>query len=656
VKLSGSELNVNMSNPLAELREECHRLLKEAADEAYPRVVLLRSKYSRPPNPEMGELSSAICFQMAREVMQRPVDIAVKIVEHINVGSSDLVDSVEAVNGYINFNIDAGKFSRKVLETVLSEDDAYGFIHDDNPRKVMVEHTSANPNSPLHIGNARNSIVGDCLAKLFEHRGHKVLRHFLVNDMGRQVAMTAYGWKLLGKPKPKKPAELWVGTIYASVNVINESNRLKKEIKEVENRGSVYEIAELQEELERYDTAAEELKKRFEDVFESLEGVLSGIDDPTSEIVKLNTAYENNESTTVEEVRQLVGYCLEGFEASLGEIGITFDSFDHESDLVWARKAEEVLEKLKATPYVFEDEGAVILDCDSIAVDMDLKERWGLNPQHEIPRLVLVRSDGTTLYTLRDMAYSIWKFGRAEKVINVIGFEQTLAQLQLRLALAVMGMLDMGDNQAHYAYEHVKFPGIKMSGRLGRYVTLLEVVERAVELAYAEVDVRTPHLSQEQKTEIAKMVGHGAVKYTMLSVDPMKTVTFDWEKALNFETNSAPFIQYGHARACNILKRIEKKPQPDYSSLVHVKEREIVMTLASFPDVFKKAVEGLKPGDVTAYANMLADQFNSFYAALPVLNAESEGLVGARLKLVNAVRTTIRNTLLLLGIEAPERM
>jgi arginyl-tRNA synthetase len=195
-----------------------------------------------------------------------------------------------------------------------------------------------------------------------------------------------------------------------------------------------------------------------------------------------------------------------------------------------------------------------------------------------------------------------------------------------------------------------------MSGRLGRYVTLLEVVERAVELAYAEVDVRTPHLSQEQKTEIAKMVGHGAVKYTMLSVDPMKTVIFDWEKALNFETNSAPFIQYGHARACNILKRKEKKTQPDYSSLVHVKEREIVMTLASFPDVFEKAVEGLKPGDVTAYANTLADQFNSFYAALPVLKAESEGLVGARLKLVDAVRTTIRNALLLLGIEAPERM
>jgi arginyl-tRNA synthetase len=649
-------MSVNMSNPLAELKEECHRLLEEAVNEVYPEVGHPRSKYSRPPNPEMGELSSAICFQMAREVRQRPVDIARKIVKYINTDSSDLVDSVEAVNGYINFHIDAGEYSRKVLETILSEDDTYGFIQDSNIRKVMVEHTSANPNSPLHIGNARNSIVGDCLSKLLEHRGHSVLRHFLVNDMGRQVAMATYGWKLLDKPKPKKPAELWVGTIYASVNVINESNRIRNEIKEAEKRGSVYEIAELQEEVEGYETAAEDLKKRFEGLFESLEGALSGIDDPTSDIVQLNTAYENNDPMTVEEVRQLVGYCLEGFETSLAEIGITFDSFDYESDLVWTKKAEKVLEELMATPYVFEDEGAVILDCDKIAVDMDLKERWGLNPRHEIPRLVLVRSDGTTLYTLRDMAYSIWKFGQAERVINVIGFEQNLAQLQLRLALAAMGMLDMGDNQVHYAYEHVNFPGEKMSGRLGRYVTLLDVVKRAEELAYAEVDLRAPHLFQEQKTKIALMVGHGAVKYTMLSVDPMKTVIFDWEKALNFETNSAPFIQYGHARACNILKRKEKTPKPDYSSLVHIKEREIVMTLASFPEVFEKAVEELKPGDVTAYANMLADQFNSFYAALPVLNAEFEGLVGARLKLVDGVRISIRNSLSLLGIEAPERM
>jgi arginyl-tRNA synthetase len=195
-----------------------------------------------------------------------------------------------------------------------------------------------------------------------------------------------------------------------------------------------------------------------------------------------------------------------------------------------------------------------------------------------------------------------------------------------------------------------------MSGRLGRYVTLLEVVEKAVELAYGEVDVRAPHLSHDEKQGIARMVGHGAVKYTMLSIDPMKTVVFDWDRALNFETNSAPFIQYSHARACNILKRAEERPDPDYGGLTATRERELVMALAGFPEVFEGAVTELKPGDVTSYANNLADRFNSFYAALPVLKAETRGLSGARLALVDAVRITLRNALSLLGIEAPERM
>ncbi|UCD45076.1 MAG: arginine--tRNA ligase [Candidatus Bathyarchaeota archaeon] len=645
-----------MSNPLAKMREECQRLLEQAVGKAYPGVELPASRYSKPPNAEMGELSSAVCFQLARTVRQSPAEIAEKIVKSINAGSSKLVESAEALNGYINFWADIGVFSEFVLTAVASEDTEYGFTKTGAPQKVMVEHTSANPISPLHIGNARNSILGDCLVELLKRRGHEVAIHFLVNDVGRQVAMTAYGWQLLGRPEPEGRAELWVGTIYAGVNVINELTKLRGELREAEESGRVMEIAELQGEIENYETAAAELRKRYPKVYDTLQEKLPQIKDPAAEIVKLNTAYENNEPQAVEDVRKVVGYCIEGFQTSLGEIGIGFESFDFESDLVWRKAAEEVLEELKDTDYIILDEGALILDCDRIAVDMGLKERWGLNPEHEIPRLVLVRSDGTTLYTLRDMAYSIWKFGKVDRVINVIGGEQRLAQLQLRIALAAMDKLSMGDNQLHYAYELVYLPGVKMSGRLGRYVTLLDVVEKAVELAYEEVDKRTPYLSKEEKTAIANMVGHGAVKYTMLAVDPMKTVTFDWGKALNFETNSAPFIQYSHARACNILKKTEETPEPDYSSLRERRERELLMSLARFPEVFEGSVEELKPGDITAYSNQLADQFNSFYAALPVLKAETQELVGARLRLVDAVRIVLRNALSLLGIDAPERM
>jgi arginyl-tRNA synthetase len=604
----------------------------------------------------MGELSSAISFQLASSLKQLPKIIAESIVENISTESSTLVSDVEAVSGYINFLADITNYTKLVLETVIDLDTEYGYIKTEKPMKIMVEHTSANPNSPLHVGNARNSILGDSLVNLLEKRGNNVIIHFLVNDMGRQVAMATYGWKLLNKPTPLGIAELWVGTIYAAVNVVLELTRLQRELIEAREEGSFYEESEIQDQINEYLEAAKILGKRYPSIYNLISEKLQKIEDPLAQIIALNTNYENNEPETVSEVRKVIQYCLEGFQNSLGLLGIEFDSFDFESDLVWGKAADNVLEKLVESGYVLNDMGAQILDCDRIARDLGLKERWGLHPKHEIPRLVLVRSDGTTLYTLRDMAYSIFKFKFAEKVINVIGMEQTLAQLQLRLALAAIGNLEMGDNQIHYAYEFVNLPGVKMSGRLGRYVTLNEVLERAVELARNEVEKRNPNLDPEMKSDIARMVGHGAVKYTLLSVDPMKQVIFDWEKALNFETNSAPFIQYSHARTCNILKRAEKTPEPNYNELTDRKERELVNLIAQFPNIFERAAEELQPTNLTAYANNLADKFNSFYATQNVLKAETLGLIGARLKIVEATRITINNTLALLGIDAPKQM
>ena len=642
-------------NPLAELRGECQTLLEAALETAYPGTELPESKYSLPPNPEMGELSSPACFQLARVLRQSPMKIAETLAQNVQQGK--LIKSAEAVSGYVNFHVNPEQYNKLVLESVIDLDKEYGFLKVEKPGKVMVEHTSANPISPIHIGNARNSIIGDSLASLLEKRGNDVIIHFLVNDMGRQVAMTSYGWKLLGKPEPEgEEAELWIGTIYASFNVINELRKHRKALKEAEENGRVYEAQEAQEEIDKYLIAEGELKAKFPGLYEKLELALIEIADPVAEMVKLNTLYENNDPKTVEDVRTQIKYCLNGFEDSLGKLGIAFDSFDFESDLVWAKAADIVLQKLLASGYVIDDNGAKILDCDKIAVDLGLKERWGLHPDHEIPRLVLVRSDGTTLYTLRDMAYSIDKFSHAARVINVIGTEQILAQLQLRIALAAIGEMEMADNQLHYPYEFVNLPGVKMAGRLGRYVTLNDMLTKAVQMAREEVEKRNPELPEEEKQAISDMVGNGAVKYTLLSVDPQKKVTFDWKKALNFETNSAPFIQYSHARTCNILKRVPDAPEPGYGELVAIKERELVNFLAQFPEVFERAADELQPSNLTAYANMLADRFNSFYATQNVLKAETDGLQGARLKIVDATRITLRNVLEVLGIDAPLRM
>ena len=646
---------LGMSDPLILLRNDCQLTLTETVAQLYPEVEIPYQKFAQTPNPTMGELSSSICFQLAKELKQKPADIAVQLVKSFK--PKGLMLSAEAINGYINFHADPEKFGRLVIETACLYSE-FGFIKIEKPKKVMVEHTSANPIHPLTIGHARNGILGACLAEMIKLRGHELSIHFLVNDMGRQVALATYGWSLLGQLEPNIRGELFVGAIYASTNVNIELKRVAKELKVAEEKEDLNMMVELQEEREKFEAAATDLEKSYPYVFTSLKEKIKFIDNPMADVIKLNTSYENNELETVKVVRSLVQICLDGFKQSLGEMGITYDSFDFESNLVWAKKADIVLEALKKSNFVELNEGAIVLDCNNVANIYKLKEAWGLSISHEIPHLVLVRKDGTTLYTLRDIAYSIYKFDecKVDQVINVIGQEQALAQLQLRIALVALGKRWMGDSQRHYGYEFVKLPEGKMSGRLGRFVTLLDVVDKSIELAFEEVTKRTPDMPEEQRRNIARMVGYGAVKYTLLSVDSNKTVIFDWAKALNFETNSAPFIQYSHARCCNILKKALEKPKANYSLLTNIKEKELIMLIASFPEIFTSAADELKPGIITSYANTLADKFNSFYQSIRVLNANNAELIGARLALVDATRVVLHNSLQVLGIEAPERM
>jgi len=268
-----------------------------------------------------------------------------------------------------------------------------------------------------------------------------------------------------------------------------------------------------------------------------------------------------------------------------------------------------------------------------------------------------MRADGTTLYTTRDVAYSVWKFQRADKVINVIGMEQSLAQLQLKVALYALGYSKEAENFIHFAYNLVSLPGYKMSSRRGHYITFDQVLDDAVERAYQEVCKRSPMFSEEEKRSIANFVGIGAVRFALVDVDPGKQVVFTWDRVLNFETNSAPYVQYTHARACSILRKAaDSNVPPDYEQLTEKLERELVLQLAGFPDMFIEATEYLKPSMIADYANALADKFNTFYNALPVIKAENPGLISARLALTDAIRTVLSNALALIGVVAPERM
>jgi arginyl-tRNA synthetase len=645
------------ANPFKEFYAGCETVLKDAINKLSPDFVLPSILLESPPNLQFGELATSLCFELGKQTKQKPRKIAEEAVETIDVCGFPLIQKVEAAGaGYINFYVSGEKFSRLTLESARALDRDYGYVKISEPKQILLEHTSVNPIHPIHIGQARNPMLGDALARILTERGHNVSRHYYVDDVGRQSAVIAYGYVKLGKPKPKGKPDKFIGAIYAVTSCIMEIQRLKKAV-ETAKTLETEEVTKLQRELDDWASVAADLEERFPKIFTLLFEEINRDSDPEEEVSKLIRGYESGREKEKQLLREVCLLCLSGFRETLARVEVTIDSWDWESDLIWNGDVNRALDDLKATPYVFQSGGVLEFDAEKVAQDLDLKKMLGLSDDHELSSLTLVRADGTSLYTTRDIAYHLWKFKRAEKVINVIGMEQTLPQLQLKLALSALGHVDYIKNLVHFAYNLVSLPGARMSSRRGRYVTLDEVLDGAAERAYEEVSKRSPHLSDEEKKQISEFVGKGAVKYALVEVDPTKPVVFTWDRVLDFEKNSAPYIQYSHARAQSILRKADREPaNADYSLLIDPMERDIVLTLARFPEVFLDAAENLRPNTIADYVNALADKFNRFYTKLPVIKAKSKELSDARLALVDSTRIVFRNALKLLGIEAPERM
>jgi arginyl-tRNA synthetase len=612
----------------------------------------------KPPNPAFGQLASSLCFELAKKLGEKPLALAERLAKAVDPSEFSLVNSVAAGGGgYVNFHVDFAKFSALTLESARRLDAGYGFVKTEKPLKIIVEHTSANPLHPLTIGTARNPVLGDTLARLLRSRGHAVSRHFYIDDVGRQSSVIAYGYEKLGKPKPEGKPDQFIGKIYTITSCLIEINRLKKELENAKSVSTAEETAKITRELDDWVSIAAEMKDKHPTLFEELFERIVKDKSPEDSIKILNKAYEVKEEKAKQLVRQVSELCLEGFRETLGRIDVSLDSWDWESEFVWSGRVNEVFQKLKNSPYTYAEGGVLEFDAEKVVQQQGLWAKLGIKEGHEVPPLTLGRADGTTLYTTRDAAYTLWKFERAEKVINVIGMEQSLAQLQLKIALHALGYGKFADNLIHFAYNLVTLPGYRMSSRRGRYITLDEVMDEAVKRAYEEVSKRSPQLSDKEKQEIARFVGLGAVRYALVEVDISKPVVFTWDRVLNFEKNSAPYIQYTHARACSILKKAaEKTGELAFELLNEELEHEIILTLASFPDTFIEASEYLKPNLIADFANSLADKFNTFYNAFPVIRAEPQGLSNARLALTDVVRIALRNALNLIGILAPERM
>jgi arginyl-tRNA synthetase len=645
-------------NPFDQFRQECRTVLAEALKKTLPEIKQPQITLNKTPNIELGQLASSLCFELAKKLNQKPLALAQHLVAAIDSAGFDLIEKVTTAGaGYINFHLNFPKFSELTLQSIKQLHQQYGFVKTSAPQKVIVEHTSVNPLHPIHIGQARNPMIGDALARILAYRGHAVSRHYYIDDVGRQSSVVAYGYEKLGRPKPTEKSDLFVGKIYTVTCCVVEINRLKRARDLAIMVHSADNLAKCNKEIDEWMSIAAELKEKFPVLFEALLTKISEDENPEEIISRLNRNYEDDEPNAKQLIREVSDLCLEGFRQTMARVGVTYDSWDWESDFVWSSQVSEVLSRLKATPFVFSKEGVLEFDADKVAKVLELKPKLGLSEANEVPPLTLVRADGTTLYTTRDIAYTIWKFKNAQRVINVIGMEQSLAQLQLKLAVYALGYGEQAESLVHFAYNLVTLPGYKMSSRRGHYITFDEVQEEAVRRAYEEVSKRSPMLSEEEKHKIAEFVGLGAVRYALVDVDPGKPVMFTWERVLNFETNSAPYVQYTHARACSILRKAAREPEnPAYGLLAEKLEKELILNLAGFPDMFIEATEYLKPNMIADYANALADKFNTFYNAYPVIKADSPELSDARIALTEAIRIVMSNALNLIGVVAPEKM
>ncbi|MCR3884558.1 arginine--tRNA ligase [Methanotrichaceae archaeon M04Ac] len=523
-----------------------------------------------------ADLASTISFRLAPILKRKPADISQKILEAIVPDEGGTVDRVEAMGPYLNFFS-----SRPFLNSAIREAEGDRCWTGSMTERVIVEHTSANPNGPLHVGHIRNSVIGDTLVRILRRAGCDVESQYYVNDMGRQIAIVVWG---CGRyPLDRSKADHAIAKVYIQANK---------------------------------DLIAEPVLKE--------------------EVDRLMQLYEGGDEKTAGRFREAVEYALSGIEETLRRLNISHDTYRWESEFVRDGSTARIFDDLEATGLTGWEVGSLQLDLSGEGFEK---------------KLVLKRSDGTSLYTTRDLAYHRWKADRSDRMIDVLGADHKLISGQLKAALRLMGVRE----PEIVIFEFVSLPTGSMSTRKGKFISTDELLDEVEAQAFKEVTARRPEEEEDFRRSVARDVALGAVRYDVVKVSPEKATTFDWKAALDFEKLSAPFIQYSHARACSILDKAGVIDDFDPGLLTGAEEVDLIRKISQFDLAIDLAARELKPHLLATYARELAESFNQFYRSSPVLEADP-GIREARLALVKAARNCLRATLDTLGIPALESM
>lgn len=545
-------------------------------------------------------------------VPQRAQEIAEQIKQEI--GSVPGISRIEAVKGYLNLYFETAEYARRVVSEVLTTGADFGRGQPKGER-VMVEFAQPNTHHSFHIGHARNTILGEVLSRLVEFAGFDTIRATYPGDMGLSVMTAVWAYEKFYKgqePDGIHERGRWQVKIYAEA------------MAKLEPREN--ETPEEKAQREAYDAERREMLRKWE------------ADDPYVHEIWLKTRE----------------WSLEEFRDILRILDVKMDVWFYESEA--NKLGKEIVDELIAKG-IADDErpnGPVIVKID---------EKLGLKKE-KYRTMVILRSDGTSLYSTKDLALAKQKFEQyhVDRSIYVVDFRQSLHFQQVFKILELWGF-PQAAKCYHLSYGYVTLPEGAMSSRRGRVILFKDVYDEAVKRALSVESERTGDIAEGDREKVAEQIGLGALVYSMLAVDNNKDIVFDINEALSFDGRTGPYIQNAHVRANSILKKagvergkLEDLPVSLFQYELTSHEIELIEQISRFPNAVQQAANEYRPLVMASYAYDLANAFHSFYHAVPVLQSEDENIRQARLRLVVAAKQTLANALRLLDIQAPEVM
>lgn len=510
------------------------------------------------------------CFPFASVLRMAPQAIADELAD--SFPPLDALLSVSSVNGYLNFKA----HPEWLVNAILSEQIYVGNALENSGKtgeRVLLEHTSANPNGPFHVGRARNAILGDTLVRLHRLHGDDVRAEYYVDDMGKQVGVLAWALENLSKEDVE--------------NLLSEREPPSKRWADKADHQRV-----------RWYQAAQLLRNDADEARKA---------EMEQEIGELVHASEHGDVGVLESFESAYTPVLDGMLTTLSRLGISFDTFTKESTFVVNGTVAELMKTL--------DSLEISGTADNGAGYLDLGQR-GLKGKTEF---FYRRGDGSSLYATRDVAYHMWKWGESNRLVNVLGEDHKLQAKQVGMTLEELGQ--QRPNVLFYSF--IKLPEGKMSTRRGNVVFMDDLLEEAHAQASAVVRELRPEYDDEKVARIAEAVGAAAVRFNIIKVSPEKGFTFRWEEALAFEAGSAPFIMYAHTRACSIARRVVGLPESELErpTVESMPEGlvELLRLMCTHNDVIERSVREQKAHLFALHMLELANAYNGFYRDCPVV-------------------------------------